>query len=379
MQARALDGPMNIGMVMDGFGIGGTELNATRTLEAFARRGQLVTVLHFHADGPLRSRIAEAGHRMIHVPIVPLWSPRIALRTAALARCFRQLELDVVHTQDVYSNILGVAAGRVLSRLPVISSRRWKDQVLRKGMTPMNAWAHRQSTLVLPNSPALVETLRNEGVKTSQIIVHENFVDDQALELLPDRERMVWRAELGIPANALVVGCVARLTAVKRHDILVDAFAVVARTHPDAVLALVGDGELRSALGEQVVACGLQHRVVFTGTLPNAPLPQQLFDVAVLTSANEGFPNSLVEGSASGVALVATSVGGVPDVLIEGQTGLTVPVADVERTAAAIGRLLDDAPLRRTMGAAGRALVIERFSESAAVERLLGIYRTVAR
>jgi glycosyltransferase involved in cell wall biosynthesis len=379
VQALHYHSDVNIAFLLDGFGIGGTELNATRTLEAFARRGVHVNVLHFHADGALRDRVAASGHRLIHVPIVPLSSPRIALRVAALAAALRGIKATVVHSQDVYSNILGVAAGRFLLRRPVLTSRRWKDDVPRKGLTPLNAWAHRHSTLVLPNSAALTSTLLSERVRSERIVVHENFIDDHALELQPASAVAAWRQALGIPADALVIGCVARLSRVKRHDILVDAFAGVHQRIPASHLLLVGDGDERAPLEARVRAAGLSSHVTFAGTLPNTPLSQQLFDVAVLTSENEGFPNSLVEASASGVPLVSTRVGGVPDVLVEGETGLGVAIGDVPGTRDAIVALLHDSSRRQQMGAAGRARVTERFSEEAAISRLLALYRRVSR
>jgi glycosyltransferase involved in cell wall biosynthesis len=370
---------VKIALVLDGFTIGGTELNATRTLEALGRRGIRVSVLHFHADGELKARMASAGHEMVHVPVVPLWSPAIALRIAALAGALRRVQADAVHTQDVYSNILGAASGYLLPGVPVLTSRRWKDEVPRKALTPVNAWAHRHSTLVLPNSPALVDTLRHEGVAASRIAVHENFVDDAALHLLSGAERARWRASLGIPGDALVVGYVARLTRVKRHDILIDAFAALSDMHPEARLLIVGDGDQRAALEQRVTERGIVGRTIFAGTLPNFPLSQQLFDIAVLTSENEGFPNAVVEASACAVPIVATQVGGVTDVLIDGATGLAVPVADVAATAEALQQLLRDPARRQRMGAHGRELVTTRFSESAAISRLLGIYASVAR
>lgn len=378
MQAVRYCSPVKIAILIDGFGVGGTELNATRTLEAFARRGLIVDVLHFHADGALRGRIAAAGHRLTHVPIVPLWSPRIALRTAALASAIRQTGATVVHAQDVYSNILGVAATRLLVRPAMLTSRRWKDDVPRKVLTPLNAWAHRRSTLVLPNSPALVSTLEEEGVRADHISVHENFVDDQALTMLSAAERGDWRRALGIRENALVVGCVARLGRVKRHDVLLDAFALTLAQCPGAQLVLIGDGAEREALEQRARALDISADVIFTGTLPNYPLAQQLFDVAVLTSENEGFPNSLVEASACGVPLVATMVGGVPEVLREGVTGSGVAVGDVTATANALAALLSDRAQRERFGRAARAEVLARFSEAAAIDRLLAIYARVS-
>ena len=154
---------VKITFLMDGFDIGGTELNATRTLESFGRRGLLVDVMHFHADGPLRSRILAAGHRLTHVPIAPLSSPRILPRVVALAAAIRAAGATAVHAQDVYSNILGVAAGRVLLRRSVLTSRRWQDDVPRKGLTPINAWAHRHSALVLHRAPERAMIRKTKG------------------------------------------------------------------------------------------------------------------------------------------------------------------------------------------------------------------------
>lgn len=364
--------------LIDGFGVGGTELNAVRTLEAFSRRNLRVTIVHFQSDGPLFDRAADSGHAMVHVPVVPLWSPRILPRLAALASAFRSARAEVIHSQDVYSNILGVAAARLIG-IPILTSRRWKDDVPRRGLTPLNAWAHRHSTLVLPNSGTLAPTLREEGVPGNRIFVHENFIDDSALVRLPSTEVGFWRQRLGIDADALVAGCVARMSRVKRHDVLINAWATVAGVLPSARLVLVGDGEMRATYETRVRELGLEESVIFTGVLPNAPLPQQMFDVAVLTSQNEGFPNALVEASACGVPLVATMVGGVADVLRVGDTGLDVPVGDSDATARAILRLLLDRALRERLGTAGRELVIHRFSEAAAIQRLDDLYRNPRR
>ena len=232
---------------------------------------------------------------------------------------------------------------------------------------------------MLPNSGSLIETLVKEGVRESRIEAHQNFIDDAALHPLPTEERAQWRRSLGIADQATVIGCVARLTRVKRHDVLIDSFRLIAEIAPDAVLLIVGDGELRAQLQGHVNGAGMADQVIFTGTLLNTPLPQHLFDIAVLTSENEGFPNALVEAAACAVPIVAPPVGGVVDVLLDGQTGLTVPVGDTQSTARVLLSLLHDRHLRTSLGANGRKLVAARFSESVAIDRLLRIYEKVSR
>lgn len=368
---------MNIAFLLDSLEIGGTELNAARTLEALGRRGIHVTVIHYRPDGPLRRRIEEAGHELIHIPTSSLYSPRTLRSVTAIRNILVSRRVSVVHAQDIYSNILGVLAGRVLTRLPVLTSRRWKDAVPRPALVPLNAWAHRRSTLVLPNSAELTDSLLKEGVSSDRIVVHENFIDDSALVPLDTDARSSWRSALGIPDTALVIGCVARLSPVKRHDRLLDAFARVLRELPDARLVLVGDGPARPSLETHAQRLSVAHRVIFTGTLPHTPLPQQLFDIGTLTSENEGFPNSLVEASACGVPLVATRVGGVTDVLQEGLTGFGVAPGDGTGLVAALLRLARDPALRERMGVRGHEVASKRFAETAAIDRLIGIYASV--
>jgi glycosyltransferase involved in cell wall biosynthesis len=86
----------------------------------------------------------------------------------------------------------------------------------------------------------------------------------------------------------------------------------------------------------------------------------------------------LWEYLASAVPVVATRVGVVPEVLEDGATALLVPAGEPVPLAAAIERLLRDAPLRQRLGAAGADLVRERFSGARLAERLTALYRSLA-
>jgi len=159
-----------------------------------------------------------------------------------------------------------------------------------------------------------------------------------------------FRAELGIPPEATVVGAIGRLTAIKNHALLLDAIARV----PAAHLVLVGDGELRGALQDQVARLGISARVHFAGWRRDlAPIYREL-DVVALSSDNEGTPVAIIEAFASGRAVVSTDVGGVPDLVRDGVDGILVPPRDAERLAAALTRVCGDTALRERMGAAAR-------------------------
>ena len=104
-----------------------------------------------------------------------------------------------------------------------------------------------------------------------------------------------------------------------------------------------------------------------------------LFDVSVLCSTSEAFPNSVIEAMAASRPVVATSVGGVPDAVRDGVTGLLVPPGDTEQLATAIRRLHDEPALRERFGRAAEAAARAGYSESAVIAQVESLYAQLAR
>ena len=102
----------------------------------------------------------------------------------------------------------------------------------------------------------------------------------------------------------------------------------------------------------------IYRRVHFTGQLVETENLHQFFDVSVLCSRSEGFPNAVIEALAAGCPVVATPVGGVPEVIIERQTGLLVPVDQPDALAASVQELRRDAGLRERLCEAGPAACV---------------------
>ena len=99
--------------------------------------------------------------------------------------------------------------------------------------------------------------------------------------------------------------------------------------------------------------------------------------IACLPSYREGLPLFLAEAAAAGRACVTTDVPGCRSVVEDGVSGLVVPPRDAERLADALGRLLEDAPLRQRMGESGRRLALERFSKDIVTQQIFTVYESV--
>lgn len=162
-------------------------------------------------------------------------------------------------------------------------------------------------------------------------------------------------------AGRRVVVTVARLVPRKGIDRLIRALPAVAAAVPDLMHLVVGDGECRGALEAQARDLGLADRVVFAGQVPEAELAAhfRLGEVFAMTNRrtedgeDEGFGLVFLEAMACGVPVLGGRAGGVPEVVTEGETGLLVEADDTPAVAAALIRLLTDAPLRARLRAAG--------------------------
>jgi glycosyltransferase involved in cell wall biosynthesis len=132
------------------------------------------------------------------------------------------------------------------------------------------------------------------------------------------------RAELGIPAGALVVGTVGRLVEVKRQDLLLAAFAELRERgrHPHTRLLIVGDGPERTRLESLARQLHVAEQTIFAGYQQEPERMLRAMDLFVLTSRHEGLPLALLEAWAAGLAVVSSNVGAIPQTIMHGISGM---------------------------------------------------------
>ncbi|MGH7522597.1 MAG: glycosyltransferase [Gemmatimonadales bacterium] len=365
--------PLRVVFVLNSFDIGGTELNAVRTAEAFDPARVALSVVAFHPDGPLRSRYDTLGVPVEVVRLRNLYGVGALSQAWACARQLRQRGVDVVHTHDVYGNIWGVPMGR-LAGAKVLASRRWWKRTPRRGLLAVNRIAYQFAHCVLANSPAVADMLRREEqLSPRKIATITNFLEPDAFLRRSAPSLAVARRALGLPTDVALVGIVARLHAVKDHATL---FRAIAQLPSNVRLqaGLVGDGPERDALERLATELGITARVHFLGELPSRPTAHELFDISVLCSLSEGSPNSVLEAMAVGRPVIATSVGGVMDTITHEVNGLLVAPGDVTGLAAALTRLASDAALRTRLGAAAQNAATS-YTASRVVGELTALYQ----
>ena len=184
---------------------------------------------------------------------------------------------------------------------------------------------------------------------------------------LPPREEL--RGALGVAPGEVVLAFAGRLTTQKALPGLLEALAVT----PGPTLLLLGEGPERDHLERRAAALELGPRVRFLGGGSRDDV-LRLFaaaDVAVLPSAWENFPHTVVEALAVGTPVLATAVGGVPEVVVDGRNGLLVTPGSAAALAEALGRLAGDADLRARLAEAA-APSVAALAEPVLLDRIVG-------
>ena len=153
-------------------------------------------------------------------------------------------------------------------------------------------------------------------------------------------DKQVARAELGLDASVTVIGAIGRLVKLKGHANLINAFAAISQTYPNAQLVILGDGPEKNNLQELVASLGLQERVHLPGFVSDAIRLIKAFDIFVMPSFREGLGLALLEAMCGKLPVIASNVPAMLP-LIEGAGGIAIEPESIENISAALAQYLE--------------------------------------
>ena len=366
--------PLRIFFLLDSFNTGGTETQAVELARRLDPTRYRATLGCLSDQGPLRARLEGSGVpvREFH-PRGGVKSPGGVYQLLRLAAFLGKERFQVMHTHDLWSNLLGVLAARLAGTPVIISSRRdlsdgdWYTARNRR----MLRYIQKLSTVILANSEMVREDLlRIDGFPPDKIRVVHNGVDLGRFRVRANREDLF----PGLRGFKLVVVVGNMHSDVKGHPWFIRAASEVVRNFSMVRFLLVGDGEMRPAFERLAQEAGVKQHVLFLGHRQDIPEALSCCDIGVLPSTAEGLPNAVLEYLAAGLPTIATSVGGSLDVIRDGFTGLLVPPRDEDSLGCAILRLLKDPQLAATLASAGRQHVEENFGFDRLISNMSGLY-----
>ena len=370
MSARATtgDGRIRVLEFVPNFLFGGTERQFVYLVRGIDRSRFDLSLACFERKGVFLPDIEGAGVPLREYRIRRLYGYNTMRRQWRLARDVRRDGIDIVHAHGFYANGFAVPAGR-LARAPVVLA---SIRDTRENMTPARRRFEKAvcglADGVVVNAEAIRRLLLAEGYDPAKVAVIHNGLDLAAFDREPRAPAL--RQELGLEADAPLVGVLGRLAPHKGVEYFLEAAAELAPRHPRVRFLVVGDSAdagtgssaYRRALERRTEDLGLARRVVFTGFRKDVPAIARELAVSVLTSFVEGLSNVLLESMAAGVPVVATAVSGNPELIQDGENGLLVPAGDAPALARAVDRILADPQLARRLGQAGRQRVERDFT-----------------
>jgi glycosyltransferase involved in cell wall biosynthesis len=315
--------------------------------------------------------------RAIGVPVTCLAGGRGIGWMARLRRLIRDREIDLVH---VHSPAVGAALRTIvgIDRPALVTTEHNVWERYHRLTYWANAATFARNDHVFAVSDEVRLSVRYPGVlkvlRTPPVETLHHGIDVASVVATPAIDGV--REDLGVPADAFVVGTVANFKPHKGYEYLVQVAARVVRERPDARFVLVGQGPMQEEMGRRVRAEGIEDAVIFAGFRDDALRVVRAFDAYALSSIHEGLPLALLEAMALGCPPVATAVGGVRAVIEDAVNGFVVPPRDPAALAERLILLRDDEPLRRRLSAAAAERATD-FDVRRSVRRIEQVYAEV--
>lgn len=358
--------------IINSLGMGGAQTQFVELLNRTPPTGFTVNVL------VLSNEQAFMGQRLLRDDVTVHQLERQAqLETPidAIARVCRTGAYDIVHTWLPQANMWGSAAARLAGVPRVITSVRSLNpgrypQWCQWWYRPADVIAARLASVVTVNARPLA---RDHGRWAfwphHRIAVVHNGLD---VPLAPPDSRARLRAEVGVEAGVPIVGTVGRLASEKDHETFIRALWMLHGQGLRCHGVIAGEGPCEPALRALVARLGLSALVTFLGARSDAHEVIAGFDLFVLTSTIEGFPNVLLEAALLGVPLVSSDVGGVRDLVTEPDA--LFPSRNPVAAAVVMREALRHPAIAVERAARLQARCCQQFTAARMVERWLSLY-----
>jgi len=329
------------------------------------------------ASNPLDERARSLGLPSVKIQ---LRNRECLIDLSRLPGSARRQGTALIHAHGYKAAIAGYGA-HLATRMPIVAScHLWFEDSDAKwtyrALTALERRLYPRFDHVVAVSDPIGDKLRAWGVPPDRLTVISNGIET-GVPPPPAATLTALRAACGADPGTIVAVNVGRLADQKAQADLIEAAALLRDRHPELRVLILGEGHLREALEAQIRRHGLEGVVRLPGFAEDVRHYLAIADLFVLPSVDEGLPIALLEALAAGVPAICTPVGGIPHLLVDGQSAAFVPVHAPDALAAAIARLIGDAPLRARLASSGRDAVERAHSASAMYRQYRAIYERV--
>lgn len=272
--------------------------------------------------------------------------------------------------------------GKVVARQPLILLSSRRDMGLGKKNEP---WYYALYSLALPWVNCFFDGIISNSVQVKLYVAKKERTNPTKIKVIYNgviiEDRATVPHALFVRGDRdILIGMVASLTAVKRHDVLIRAVAELRRQCPQHkfYVQLIGEGPEYDKIMDLVAELNLQDYIHFVGAIKNVQPYLYNLDIGVLCSDREGLSNAILEYMACELPVVATSVGGSVE-MVDETNGICFPPGDHCALAESLKKLIEDEPLRKSLGKESLNKIKKSYSWEKNLSELEGYYLSLVK
>lgn len=391
MKKKPNDENLKILEIITLFSIGGATETVVSMAEGLMKDGKTVHI----ATGP--NIISEGSMyetaKKLNIPVVTFKNLRRdinifrdALVIFQLYRFIKKGNYNIVHTHSSKAGVVGRIAAW-LARTPVILHtvhglpfHRYQTKLKKKAFIFIEKFSSLFCDKIVAVTDTIIKTMLdyNIGNRNKYAMIRSSF-DIENYKTNGEVERKKTKHRFGIEEGDIIIGKIARLSALKGHKYLLESFKLISLKIPQARLLLVGNGELEYDLKRFVDENNLKDKVIFAGLITPEEIPSivEVMDIVVHTSLLEGLARVLPQAIMMEKPVISFDLDGAHEIIKDGVNGYLIKPLDTEQLGEKIVYLCNHPELIKEFGKKGRVLLGDQFSSKRMVVQINELYSSL--
>ncbi|MHB1769633.1 MAG: glycosyltransferase family 4 protein [Minisyncoccota bacterium] len=293
-----------------------------------------------------------------------------------LLRLFTRERPDIVHLNSSKAGVIGCIAAR-LTKIPhiIFTAHGWAFNEARPWWQRAVLYLASGIIVLFSHETICVSEAVKRDIGRFPFLRSKLVVIRLGIDCPPRLSREEARAALGPYAiGRYWVGMISELHPTKRIADAIRAFGTFVKTHPEAILVVIGAGQERERLESLVRDLHMRDHVSFAGFREDAAALLGAFDLFIHASRSEALGYAVLEAGCAALPVVATRVGGIPEIILDDGHGLLVQRENPAALAVAMESLIQDPRRAAELGARLHARVTGAFSKERMISETFACY-----
>ena len=357
--------------LITGLEVGGAEMMLLKTLPHLQRDFDN-RVCCIRGRGPMAERLETAGVPVYYLGLKNILDVGIIFR---FRRIIQDFNPEILVTYLIHADLFGRIFGRMFGTKKIICNQRgslqqWKFLRFFDRLTKCLVTKY-----IVQTEVAKRKLMWQLHLSEEKFVVIPNAISISEYEFTLDNNKK--KKELGINIDNKNIVCVSNLHKGKGHEYLLQAFENVYQNIKNINLLLVGDGNQRVALENQIKGYTSKGNIYFLGKRSDVKEILKISDLFILATEGEGMSNAIMEAMASGLPVISTDISENRILIKNGYSGILIPSKDVNSLIRAIYLLINDLKNHNILGSNAKNHIINFFNLPAILNRIRDLYSSI--